>query len=70
MTEMLICRMQGNTQMINIAICDDDVAMTATIEKMLYVIAKEQNIKISSAVFSFLTALRLLPISDKVYATT
>ena len=43
--------MQGNTQMINIAICDDDVAMTATIEKMLYVIAKEQNIKISSAVF-------------------
>ena len=25
--------------------------MTATIEKMLYVIAKEQNIKISSAVF-------------------
>lgn len=68
MTEMLICRMQGNTQMINIAICDDDVAMTATIEKMLYVIAKEQNIKISSAVF--LTALRLLPISDKVYATT
>lgn len=70
MTEMLICRMQGNTQMINIAICDDDVTMTATIEKMLYVIAKEQNIKISSAVFSFLTALRLLPISDKVYATT
>lgn len=68
MTEMLICRMQGNTQMINIAICDDDVAMTATIEKMLYVIAKEQNIKIS--VPSFLTALRLLPISDKVYATT
>lgn len=51
MTEMLICRMQGNTQMINIAIFDDDVAMTATIEKMLYVIAKEQNIKISSAVF-------------------
>lgn len=32
--------------MINIAICDDDVPMTATIESFLLRIGKEQNIKI------------------------
>lgn len=37
--------------MINIAICDDDIAMTAIIEKMLEKIAKEQDIKINCAVF-------------------
>lgn len=37
--------------MINIAICDDDVAMTAIIEEMLYKTAKEQGIKINCAVF-------------------
>lgn len=37
--------------MINIAICDDDVAMTATIEEMLYKTAKEQDIKINCSVF-------------------
>ena len=37
--------------MINIAICDDDVAITATIEEILYKIAKEQGIKISCSVF-------------------
>lgn len=38
-------------QMINIAICDDDVAMTTAIEEMLCVTAKEQGIRISCAVF-------------------
>lgn len=37
--------------MINIAICDDDAAMTTTIEELLYKIAKEQGIKINCAVF-------------------
>lgn len=37
--------------MINIAICDDDVAITATIEEILYKITKEQGIKISCSVF-------------------
>ena len=37
--------------MINIAICDDDVAMTTTIEELLYNTAKEQGIKINCAVF-------------------
>lgn len=37
--------------MISVAICDDDVAMTATIEEMLYKTAKEQSIKINCAVF-------------------
>lgn len=37
--------------MINIAICDDDVAMTAIIEEMLHKIANEQDIKINCAVF-------------------
>lgn len=37
--------------MINIAICDDDVAMTATIEEMLFKTAKEQSIKINCTVF-------------------
>ena len=38
-------------QMINIAICDDDVPMTATIESFLLRIGKEQNIKIDCEVF-------------------
>ena len=37
--------------MINIAICDDDMAMTTTIEEMLYETSKEQNVKINCAVF-------------------
>ena len=37
--------------MINIAICDDDVPMTATIESFLLRIGKEQNIKIDCEVF-------------------
>lgn len=37
--------------MINIAICDDDVAMTSIIEEMLYTIAKEQGYRINCAVF-------------------
>ena len=37
--------------MINIGICDDDVAMTAIIEEMLHKIANEQDIKINCAVF-------------------
>ena len=37
--------------MINIAICDDDAAMTTTIEELLYKIAKEQGIKTNCAVF-------------------
>lgn len=43
--------------MINIAICDDDVAMTATIEEMLYKTAKEQGIKINCAVFLMVSPL-------------
>lgn len=37
--------------MINIAICDDDTAMTTSIEEMLYKAAKEQNIRINCGVF-------------------
>ena len=37
--------------MINIAICDDDIAMTTAIEEMLCKLAKEQNIKINCSVF-------------------
>lgn len=37
--------------MINIAICDDDVAMTAMIEDILHKIAKEQDIKINCDIF-------------------
>lgn len=37
--------------MINIAICDDDVVMTTTIEERLYKIGKEQDIKINCEVF-------------------
>lgn len=37
--------------MINIAICDDDIAMTTTIEDMLYKLGKEQVIKINCSVF-------------------
>lgn len=37
--------------MINIAICDDDVAMTTAIEDMLDTIAKEQSYRINCAVF-------------------
>ena len=37
--------------MINIAICDDDVAMTTTIEEMLYKITNEQSIRINCEVF-------------------
>lgn len=37
--------------MINIAICDDDVPMTATIESFLLRIGKEQNIKTLWKVF-------------------
>lgn len=49
--------------MINIGICDDDVAMTAIIEEMLHKIANEQDIKINCAVFS--TASLLWKISGK-----
>lgn len=37
--------------MINIAICDDDEAMTSLIEEMLYKIAEKQHIKMDCAVF-------------------
>ena len=37
--------------MINLDICDDDMAMTTTIEEMLYETSKEQNVKINCAVF-------------------
>lgn len=37
--------------MINIAICDDDVPMTAAIEEMLYKISSEQNIPTNCEVF-------------------
>lgn len=37
--------------MINIAICDDDVLMTSSIEERLYKIGKEQDIKITCGVF-------------------
>lgn len=37
--------------MISIAICDDDVTMTSTIEEMLFKTAKEQGIEINCAVF-------------------
>ena len=33
------------------SICDDDMAMTTTIEEMLYETSKEQNVKINCAVF-------------------
>lgn len=38
-------------QMINIAICDDDVAMTTVMEEKLYAIANEQSVKINCDVF-------------------
>lgn len=37
--------------MIKAAICDDDVVLTSSVEKMLDAIAEEQNIKIDCAVF-------------------
>ena len=37
--------------MIRIAICDDDIIMTTTIEEMLYTIGKEQSIRLSCEVF-------------------
>lgn len=37
--------------MINIAICDDDVATTATIEEMLYTTAEKQGISVNCDVF-------------------
>lgn len=37
--------------MINIAICDDDVAMTATIEEMIYKTAEEQGDSVNCDVF-------------------
>lgn len=37
--------------MINIAICDDDIAITGVIEEMLYKIEKEQNLQINCSIF-------------------
>lgn len=54
--------------MINIAICDDDMAMTTTIEEMLYETSKEQNVKI--IVLSFLTDPLLWKISVREPAMT
>ena len=38
-------------QMINIAICDDDIAMTTVMEEKLYAIANEQSVKINCDIF-------------------
>lgn len=37
--------------MINIAICDDDVAMTTVIEEMIRTIAREQSYPVDCEVF-------------------
>lgn len=37
--------------MINIAICDDDIAITSSLEEKLYIIQREQNININCDIF-------------------